>query len=165
MVISALNALKRPTGMSYAHIQKYLVENFHIDTNFLNLQIRHIVQFLLERKEITELETARRFKVNQRRKIQYKSPDNESYLIHRMVRRQALDKEPTLQTRQIENNAKNRKQKDLSKKKDRLGETKRRRPSPMTDENAAFDELSIKKQVHKKGAGRKPKKNELSERW
>lgn len=155
MVISALNTLKKPSGLTYADIQKFIIENFHINTNFINLQIRNIVEFLLDRKEVTEMQSARRFKLNQHRKIEYKS--NSSQL---MVRRPALDKKPAPQTRQTDAKNKIRKEKDLAKKNDGLRGNKLGRPRALTEENGEFDQSSPKQEVPKNKAGRKTNKNE-----
>lgn len=86
LVLEALRKLHRRSGSTFSEIQEYILENFAIDSNFLNLRVRHVVDYLLDSNEIVEMQSSRKFKLNPHKKVHYSGDHSDEFYERRFNR-------------------------------------------------------------------------------
>lgn len=62
LVLRAVRSLNRSKGVSFSDIEKYLQNNYDVNSNFISIQVRAIVTQLLTDRLLVEVQSSRRFK-------------------------------------------------------------------------------------------------------
>lgn len=149
LVLEALRQLHRRSGSTFSEIQEYILENFAIDTNFLNLRVRHVVDYLLESNEIIEMQCSRKFKLNPRKKVHY-SGDHSDEFYERRFNRHNKDRMST----GVDENARPSKRKEMTTTS---CDAKKPHADPVRKKTKTSNESTMKK-------GEKEKKKTSNER-